>query len=315
MTLRARLTRVAMAATLITATTLSAACGSDGQATTPGGTGWPDKLVFAAVPSGEAKTFEAHYGLFVKALSDEVGIKIETFLAADYAGVIEALIADKVDIAQLGAFSYALAVQNGAKVEPSGVLHHRKGDKPGYVIQGIAPASSPISSFDGFRGRTVCFPDPASTTTLLPLFEFSKANMMPDKDFKRLTVPAGNTIPRTVKKGDCDAGLAADVQMESATKAGDIAAGELKVFWTMQAPGSPVVTRTALPQDLREKIKLATVKINAEFLAAKGVCTGDACLISSNRDFGYLPVEHSYYQIIWDACKATKVTACGPLAN
>ena len=36
---------------------------------------------------------------------------------------------------------------------------------------------------------------------------------------------------------------------------------------------------------------------------------------SSNRDFGYLPVEHSYHQIIWDAGKATKVEACGPLAT
>ncbi|WP_117208637.1 phosphate/phosphite/phosphonate ABC transporter substrate-binding protein [Allorhizocola rhizosphaerae] len=303
-----------MAAALLAAASVTA-CGKGDSGPASSGTGWPDKLVFAAVPSGEAKTFEAHYGLFINALSEELGIKIETFLAADYAGVIEALIADKVDIAQLGAFSYALAVQNGANVEPSGVLHHRKGDKPGYVIQGIAPAASPVSSLEGFRGKTVCFPDPASTTTLLPLFEFAKANMVPDKDFKRLTVPAGTAIPRTVKKGDCEVGLAADVQMESATKAGDIGAGDLKVFWTMQAPGSPIATRTALPQDLREKIKTAAVKINADYLAAKGVCTGDKCLISSNRDFGYLPVEHSYYQIIWDACKATKVTACGPLAN
>ena len=180
----------------------AAGCGSEGDQTSE--SKWPEKITFAAVPAGEANSFQSHYGLFVRALSEEVGIKIETFQAADYAGVIEALIGGTVDMAQLGAFSYALAVQNGAKIEPAGLLQHLKGDPPGYTIVGIAPVSAGATGgIDYFRGKTVCFPDPASTTTLLPLFDFDKAGLKLDRDYKRLTVPAGNTIPRTVIKGDC----------------------------------------------------------------------------------------------------------------
>ncbi|MEU7751357.1 phosphate/phosphite/phosphonate ABC transporter substrate-binding protein [Micromonospora sp. NPDC049101] len=310
MTRRRRFTTWAVAATLVATTT---ACGGD-DAGAPQ-TSWPDKITFAAVPAGEASTFDAHYGLFIRALSEEVGIKIETMQAADYAGVIEALIAGTVDMAQLGAFSYALAVQNGAKIEPTGLLQHRKGDQPGYVVLGVTKASDQASSLEDFRGKTVCFPDPASTSTLLPLFEFAKAGLIPDKDFKRLVVPAGNTIPRAVKRGDCTIGLVADAQLENAIRTGDVTQGELKSIWEVRAPHSPVVTRSELPDDLRDKIRAATLKINAEYLEQRGWCAAEACLVSSNRDFGYLPVEHSYYQVIWDACKATRVDACGPIGN
>lgn len=311
-----RIATAAIALLLVAATSgCGAGNGDDGGGDGRSQTGWPDKIVFAAVPAGEASTFKDHYGLFIRALSEEVGIEVETFQAADYAGVIEALIAGSVDMAQLGAFSYALAVQNGAEIEPTGLLQHRKGDQPGYVVLGVTGASSKLSSVEDFRGRTVCFPDPASTSTLLPLFEFSKAGLAPDRDFTRLVVPAGNTIPRAVKRGDCEIGLVADAQLENAIRTGDVAEGELKAFWQVRAPHSPVVTRSALPDDLRAKIRTATLKINSEYLEERGWCTGDACLVSSNRDYGYLPVEHSYYQIIWDACEATRIEACGPIGS
>ncbi|MEU7751354.1 phosphate/phosphite/phosphonate ABC transporter substrate-binding protein [Micromonospora sp. NPDC049171] len=298
----------------ITAVTTIGACSTEESAGNAA-TEWPDKLVFAATPSGEARTFNDDFGPFVTALSKEVGIKIETFQAADYAAVIEGMIAGNVDIAQLGAFSYALGVQNGASLEPSGVRIHAKGDKAGYTIYGLVKSSSTINGLEGSKGRTVCLPDPASTTTLIPLFEFSKVNMEPDKDFKRLTVPAGATIPRTVQKGDCDLGMASQAQLETAIRQGDVGKDDLKVVWQVQAPGSPLAARTQLPQELRDKLKTAVNKINAEWLEQNGHCSGDKCLISASADFGYIPVEASYYQVIWDACKATRIEACGPLGG
>ncbi|MEV0237988.1 phosphate/phosphite/phosphonate ABC transporter substrate-binding protein [Nonomuraea sp. NPDC050786] len=302
----------------LTVMVVVAACSGSGTTSSgakPSGSagGGTKRIVFAAVPAGEASTFQAHFGMFVRALSEETGLEIKTFQAADYAGVIEALIAGTVDVAQLGAFSYALAVQNGAKIEPVGLLQHRKGDKPGYSVLGVARSNAAVSSIADFRGKTVCFPDPASTSTLIPLFEFAKAGLVPDKDFKRIIVPAGNTIPRTIKQGDCDVGLVADAQLENAIRTGDVRKDELKTFWEVRAPHSPLVMRTALSQDARNAIRAATLKINADYLAARGWCKGDDCLISSNRDYGYLPVNHSYYQVIWDACKATHIDACAAI--
>lgn len=304
--------------TAVAVTALAATgCGGDSEETGTGTdtNGWPDKIVFAATPSGEARTFDDDYGPFVDALSRDVGIEIETFQAADYAGVIEGMIAGTVDVAQLGAFSYALAVQNGALIEPSGVRIHAKGDQAGYVIYGMVPSSSAIGGFSDFRGKTVCFPDPASTTTLIPLFEFHKAGMTVDKDFRRLTVPAGATIPRTVKRGDCQVGLASQAQLESAIRQGDVGQDDLKVVWEVRAPGSPLATRSELPQDLRDRIREATNRINAEYLEQEGFCSGDACLISASGDYGYIPIDGAYYQVIWDACEATRIDACGPIGS
>lgn len=320
----ARRLRIALA--ILSALALLAACGSgdddDGgggeQAAGEAGEGSeerPDKLVFAAVPSGEATTFEAHYGLVARAISEELDIEVETFQAADYAGVIEALIAGTVDLAQLGAFSYALAIDNGAEIEPAGVLIHTEDAEPGYVILGVAPAGSGYSGLEDFAGKTVCFPDPASTTTLLPLFELNKADIDADTDLEQLTVPAGNTIPRTVVQGDCEVGFTADVQLENAINTGDIEESDLEVFWELQAPGSPVAMRTALPADFREELEAAVTSINADYLEDKGWCTGDDCLITANRDYGYVPVEHEYYQVIWDACEATRIEACGSIGQ
>jgi phosphonate transport system substrate-binding protein len=306
--------RLAIAVTAAVITLAAAGCGS-AKTEEPTATTWPEKIVFAATPSGEARTFNDDFGPFVTALSKEVGIKIETFLAADYAAVIEGMISGKVDIAQLGAFSYALGVQNGAKLEPSGVRIHLKGDKAGYTIYGLVKSNSAIAGLADTKGKTVCLPDPASTTTLIPLFEYSKVTMQPDKDFKRLTVPAGSTIPRTVIKGDCDLGMASQAQLENAIRQGDIKKEDLKVVWQVQAPGSPLAARTQLPQDLRDKLKTAVNKINAEWLEQNGYCKGDKCLISASGDFGYIPVESTYYQVIWDACKATRIDACGAIGS
>jgi phosphonate transport system substrate-binding protein len=269
-----------------------------------------DSLVFAAVPSGEARDFKSHYGNFIDALSDTVGINTESFLAADYAGVIEAQISGKVDLAQYGAFSYVLAQQKGAKIEPAGVLVHKKGGKPGYVVFALAPTNSDINSLEDLAGRTVCFPDPASTTTLIPQLALHRQNIDPRKDIKPLTIPAVNTIPRTVRHGDCDAGFAGDVALENAIRTGDVKEGELKVVWRQQAPGSPVAMSTDLPEDLRAKIRNAVLKINADYLSQRGACEGDACLISANRDYGFAAVDDSYYNIIREACRVTRSEAC-----
>ncbi|MEV6907093.1 phosphate/phosphite/phosphonate ABC transporter substrate-binding protein [Amycolatopsis sp. NPDC051071] len=308
--------RTARALLMVTALLVTTACSTSRDSTASGSTGnWPQKIVFAATPSGEARTFNDDFGPFVKALSDEVGIRVETFQAADYAGVIEGMIAGTVDVAQLGAFSYALAVQNGAKIEPDGVRIHTKGDQLGYVIYGLAAAGSPISSLGDFRGKTVCFPDPASTTTLIPMFEFDKAGLKVDKDFTRLTIPTGATIPRTVRRGDCAVGLASQAQWETAIRQGDIKQNDLKVVWQVRAPGSPLATRSQLPQDLRDKIRTVVNRLNAEYLEQKGYCSGVKCLISASGDFGYLPVDHSYFQVIWDACKTTHVDSCGSIGG
>ena len=93
--------------------------------------GWPTEVVFAAVPAEQSSSLQDSYKTTLDILKRELGIDIEFFQAADYAGVIEAMIAGKVDIAQFGPFSYVVAQANGAKIEPLAGVIKEKGTPPG----------------------------------------------------------------------------------------------------------------------------------------------------------------------------------------
>jgi phosphonate transport system substrate-binding protein len=116
--------------------------------------GWPEKLVFAAVPSEESSALQESYEPIIEVLESELGLDIEFFQATDYAGVIEGQIAGNVDLAQYGPFSYVIARTNGADIRPAGAMVEEEGAEPGYQSYGIVPAGSDIASLEDYAGRT-----------------------------------------------------------------------------------------------------------------------------------------------------------------
>jgi ABC-type phosphate/phosphonate transport system substrate-binding protein len=72
---------------------------------------WPKKFVIGAVPSENASAMTLKYQGLVRLFQEELGIPVEFFTATDYAGIIEAQIANKVDLAFYGPFSYVIANQ------------------------------------------------------------------------------------------------------------------------------------------------------------------------------------------------------------
>ena len=105
-------------------------------------TKWPKKFVIGAVPSENAAAMTLKYQGLVKLFQDELGIPVEFYSATDYAGIIEAQIANKVDLAFYGPFSYVIAKLNGAKIEPAGVAVSTATGVPGYRAYGIAKANN-----------------------------------------------------------------------------------------------------------------------------------------------------------------------------
>ncbi|MCX6536190.1 MAG: PhnD/SsuA/transferrin family substrate-binding protein [Actinobacteria bacterium] len=120
--------------------------------------GWPTKLIIGAVPSENAASMTLRYQNFVKLISQATGLPVEFYAATDYAGVIEAQVAGRVDMAFYGPFSYVLAKARGAKIEPIGAAIPSATGKPGYYSYGITNASrSDIKSIKDFKGKNVCF--------------------------------------------------------------------------------------------------------------------------------------------------------------
>ena len=74
--------------------------------------------------------------------------------ASDYAGVVEGMIAENVDLAFFGPFAYVVAGINGAKLTPLGAVVGEKGEEPGYQSYGIAKADNATDQrTGGLRGQ------------------------------------------------------------------------------------------------------------------------------------------------------------------
>jgi len=138
-----------------------------GEEETVAGNDWPDTLTFAAVPSEQQERLEESYAVTIAILEEELGVEIEFFQAADYAGVIEGMIAGSVDLAQFGPFSYVIARNNGAEIEPADprfedAFIDRLGGGPG-GRSGLAENMAPTTPGSGYavscRGLTKCYGD------------------------------------------------------------------------------------------------------------------------------------------------------------
>ena len=97
---------------LVTMSVLTVACGEDDESSN---NDWPSKIIFGAVPAEAASSLEADYETTRAILIAQIdGLEeIDFFQATEYAGIIEGIIAGRIDVGQFGGFSYVIATNNG----------------------------------------------------------------------------------------------------------------------------------------------------------------------------------------------------------
>lgn len=276
---------------------------------------WPEKLILGAVPSEESTALVESYSKLIQVLEEELGIPVEFFQATDYAGIIEAQIAGKVDIAQYGPFAYVIARFNDADISPIGALVDGPDEKPGYQSYGIVKAGSDITDLEGFRGKKVCFVDPGSTSGYLyPSAGLLELGIDPESDVTPVFAGGHDASVISVNNGDCDAGFAFDAMVDSVLiEAGDIAEGDITTVWKSEViAGSPLAMQNGLPESLKaEIIRLVLEVANRDQLLADGRCTSaDDCGLTDENAWGWIPVEDSFYDGVRAVCEATKSAKC-----
>lgn len=282
---------------------------------------WPDTLVFGAVPAEESTSLEQSYETILTVLEDELGLDIEFTQATDYAGIIEAQIAGNVDLAQYGPFSYAIAVANGAEIEPVGALIDEEGAEPGYVSYGItAGDNEAVDSIEDFAGKTVCFVDPASTSGFLyPSAGLIEAGIDPETDITPTFAGGHDASVISVANGDCEVGFAFDAMVDTQLiEDGTIAEGDVKTVWKSEIiAGSPLAVRTTLPESLVAEIERVILELaNEDFLLENGFCGEDAaeCKVTDEGAWGYAEVDDAFYDGVRAVCEATKAESCEGIA-
>lgn len=260
-----------------------------------------DTLVFGVVP--DSADTETNYQPLMDYIAKETGKKVEYHESTDYAALIEAAVAGKIDVASFSGFTYVTAVKNGAKLTPVSSIVTAKGQTPGYYSEAIVPKGSPITTLAEFKGKKVCFVDPSSTSGyLFPTYNLIKAGIDPKKDIT--PVFAGKhdvSVAKTGEGKECEAGFAEDSEVEKSDK--------VTVIAKTMVPGAPIVVSAALPADVTSKLTSILSDVTVDQIVAAGIASADT---DGFRSVFYetKPVDDSYYDTIRDICKVTGADQC-----
>ena len=285
-----------------------AACSSpsaadDAAADSSGGTFAVDEntLVFGVVP--DSVDTETNYQPLMDYIAAETGKTVEYHESTDYAALIEAAVAGKIDVASFSGFTYVTATNNGAALTPISSIITEEGQEPGYFSQAIVPKGSDITDLAGFKGKKVCFVDPSSTSGyLFPSYNLLNEGIDPETDVT--PVFAGKhdvSVTKTGEGVECEAGFAEDSEVEKSDK--------VDVISETMVPGAPIVMSNTLPEELQTQLADILSQVTIDEIIAAGIDSADSDGFRSVF-FATSPVDDAYYDTIRDICEKTNADQC-----
>jgi phosphonate transport system substrate-binding protein len=211
-------------------------------------------LIWALVPSGESDVVLAGFDAVTDIIYEKTGIVIESFVATEYAGVIEALAADppNAHIASLATFAYIVASERG--VAEVALVSQRYGS-PSYTGQIFARADSGIESLEDLAGKAFCSVDPLSTSGwIIPSITIQAAGV----DLASMDVVEAGSHDAAVAgvyNGDCDAGASyVDARSNLVEDYPDVMDVVTVIATSVDIPNDGVQFSPVVPQELRDQI-------------------------------------------------------------
>ena len=239
--------------------------------------------------------------------------KVSLFPAADYDGVIQGLLGGTLDYAELGASGYAkIYLENKDAVEPVLTTVQTDGSTGYYSIM-VTRADSGIKTLADMKGKKLGFADPDSTSGyLIPVSSLPKDIGAEVKDYFASTGFGGGheQLVLEVLKGTFDAGTTfgsgvgdfkdgyTSGNLRKMVDKGLLKMDDLVELWKSPLiPNGPIVVRTSLPADTKQKFVDFMTKLPE---------TDKACFSAiQGGDFtGFTPVKPEFYKAIIDARKA-----------
>lgn len=245
------------------------------------------------------------------AIEAELGVPVKLFTPADYDGVIQGLLGGSLDLAWLGASSFAKIYLTDPNAVDLALTKQNIDGSTGYYSIGFARKDSGITKIEDAKGKVFAFGEPNSTSGyLVPGAELKATYGELDSYFGEVKFSGGHeqTIVG-VANGDFAAGVSwADGlgnwedgynsgAFRRAADAGLVDMNDLVEIWKSKLiPEGPMVVRSSLPQDVKDKVIKLTADLHEKDKAcAYGVAAGEA------KDF--VPVTLDEYQGILAARK------------
>ena len=257
----------------------------------------PGVLRFALIPKANPQKQLREFRPLQIELEKALQRRVAMVTTPSYGAVMEGLLNDRIDLAELGPASYAKLLNHNAPVKPFAAQ-----SGPGAAGANTLATYQSIlivrrnRGFDGvsdLRNKSLSLTDPASTSGNLVPRRFIKqqANQSIENYFSRITFAGSHDRAiEAVRTGLVDAGFVSSTRFEEALKTGRIAPGELTVLWqSAHLPHDPFVLRNRLCKAVVEKIH--SVFFNAEPLRA---------LLDTLGADRFVPVTQADYRVIQD---------------
>ena len=239
--------------------------------------------------------------------------EVQIFPSPDYNGVIQGLLGGTIDIASMGASSYAaIALQDPNAVDP--ILTYTGSDgSSGYYSIMVARKDSGIKTLADLKGKKLGFADPDSTSGyLVPNVSLPKEIGAPVKEYFSETGFGGGheNLVLAVLDGKFDAGTTFGSGVgnwEEGYSAGNlhqmVAKGNLdmddivEVWRSPLIPNGPLMVSNKLDGDMKGKVEAFFKELPKKDLACFQAYT-------QGKNTDYIEVDQSFYQTIIDARKS-----------
>ena len=238
-----------------------------------------------------------------KDLGKVINMEVKEIQASDYTAIIEALRTGKADMAYMGALAVAMGAER-AGVTPI-VMKAPNGDKAQAVYHSVFVTqkdNSEINSIKDFKGKTIAFVDPDSTSgNLVPTSEIMKAS--PDLHLTNEKIHTNGEFFEAVSfsgkhqaglqaviKGDVDIVPISDQIMASEFKNGNADENAVKIVHSSAAiPAEAMVVSKTVNEDLKKTLTKFLVEYNNKDYFEKVIKKADARFVECSME-DYQPI-------------------------
>ena len=214
-----------------------------------------DVLKVSAIPDEAPTELLRKFKPLGAYLEQELGMKVEFVPVADYAAVVEALAADRIDMAWLGGFTFVQAHLKTGNAVP---LVQREQDAE--FTSKFITSDPAVKSLQDLKGKTFAFGSVSSTSgSLMPRYFMLQDGIKPEDFFSRVAYSgAHDATAAWVQAGKADAGVLNASVWQKLVDAGKVDTDKVKVFATTPTYYDYNWTvRGNLDADLQAKIKSA----------------------------------------------------------
>lgn len=228
-------------------------------------------------------------------LEQQLDMQVEFVPVSDYAAVVEALAADRIDLAWLGGFTFVQARLKTGNAIP---LVQRAEDEK--FTSKIISADPAVQSLQDLKGKTFAFGSVSSTSgSLMPRYFMLQDGIEPEQFFSRIAYSgAHDATAAWVQAGKADGGVLNASVWDKLVAAGKVDTDKVKVIattppyfdynWTVRGTLDPVV---------RDKLQAA-------FLALDPANPQHKAILDLQAASRFIPTKAENYQGIEQAAQA-----------